>query len=381
MKKLSVVLIVLVALLAFGGTTAAQTPVFCGDLPPADCQILEAAQAAALEMTSASGTFNLELTITNIPDAPFKSLAFALEGSGQYAIDADLMKKYAGLQTDPSALMSDISQFGPMLADLLTGFTGQLNLKLSLPQALLSTLPAEGIRIPATLTTELRMVKGVGYINLSALAEAMPSAGIPSGWYGLELAKLVQNVFDMFAGSLDGAALSDFDPSTFTQFADPDLLGEFMTLKRLPDSEVDGQAVAVFEGTLDYTRLATSPMFREMMKQQFEAMDQAPTEAELDQALSMTAQIYQGLTFTFTQAVDLDEYHARQVTIDVGWDMTQLMQLAGESTTPAPFIGLKLTSSLADFNVPVSVAAPANAAVLTAEDAMQMFMSGMQGSF
>lgn len=381
MKKTMSLVMLLAALLAFGGAASAQMPVFCGDLPQADCQILESAQTAAMTMTSARAAFEAQLTVANIPDTPFKSLAFSLEGSGQYAIDAALMEKYAGLETDPAALLSDMSQFGPLVADLLTGFSGQLNLTLTLPSELLETLPSEGVQIPPKLSVELRMVDGVSYVNLSALAEAMPTAGIPGGWYGLELAKLLQNVFEMFAGSLDGAELPGFDPSALTQFSDPELIGEFMTLKRLPDAQVDGQAVAVFEGALDYTRLASSEVFKGLMRQQMEAMGETLSDAELNQMLDLVGQMYQGLTFTFTQAVDLDEFYPRQTTLDFQWDLAQMMAAIGEDSEAAPVIGLKLTSMLSDFNQPMAIKPPAGAAVLAAEDAIQMFMSGMQGSF
>lgn len=372
MKKLMLALIVML-LLAFGGAAQAQDiPVFCGGLSDADCQIVTASQQAMMDAQSASASLNMDLRIDNIPDMPVAALAFNLSGQGAYALDPALLAKYA--EADPMALLSDMTQLGTLMEEIFTAFSGQLSLTLTIPADLASQMSGGGMTIPEQLSVDLVMVDGIGYINLDQLAEALPGAGVPAGWYGLEIAKLFGDLFEMLAPMMgDMGSLPGMNMDSFSAFADPEFLNSYATIERLADSD----GAAVFKTTLDFAALMSNPNMREMMRQQMELQGQTMTEADLDMALGMVEQMYDGLAMDMLQYINLSDSYTRRIEINMAWDLTSLMGMMGESGGAAPVMGMKVAVDYADFNAVAPITAPEGAAILTAEDAIQMFMGGM----
>ncbi|MBI5671533.1 MAG: hypothetical protein HZC41_26375 [Chloroflexi bacterium] len=375
MKKMIVLLTVL--LLTIGGSAFAQLPPgFCGGLSEADCQLFTASTEAMAKLESASMDASLDLTVSNIPDAPFDSLAFNLRAEGVYHVEPGLMEKYAAMQSDPAALFQNLSQLPKLLEDLFAGFDGQMNLVLTLPDELVALAEQSETALPSTLAVDLMLVDGVGYINLSSLAEALPEAGIPSGWYGLEIAKLLGNVMEMSMSELEDLDMSGFDPSTFSQFYDPAFLESYLKLERLADSD----GAAVFQMTMDMAALMENPAFRDLMKQQMEATGQTMSEADVDAALEMVARMYEGLDMQAIYTINLNDSTMRGMDMTFNWDMASLMDAVGESAAAAPVITMNLSATYSDFNAAPAITAPADATVMTAEEAMQMFMGGMEAA-
>lgn len=376
------VLILLLALTASMVQAQDMPPVFCGSLSEADCGILQNSQRAVAGLSGATFNLNFDLNVDNIPDAPFNSLAINLSGVGAYAVDPTIMERMMALQGDPSAMFEDMAQLGQLLEDALLAFDGQVNLTLTLPAELLALIADEGMKLPENLSVELRMVDGVGYVNLSALAEAIPDAGIPSGWYGLEIAKLLNNVFTVLAPQMEDmmGEMPGFDPEMFTQFSDPSVFGDFMNIERLPDAQADGETVAVFKTTLDYVKLFSSPAITDMMKTQMEAAGAGMTEADLEQMMEMMREMYKGLTFEVTEYIGLADSYPRRLEMNFSWDLSSMMSAMGEMPAQAssPVLGATFTITYGSFNVPPAITAPENATVITAEQAMQMFMGSMQ---
>ena len=239
--------LLLVLLLVFGGVTAAQdqaTHVFCGDLAQADCDLLKQSQEAMTSLSSGTSDLELSMTITNLPDMPTDRLAFRVTGNASYAIDPALLDSIKGLQNDPAALFSSPDRFAQWMSDLVKGISGDLTLTLELPPELTSIT---GWKLPEdqTLSIGLRLVDGFGYANLEDVAAAMPDADIPPGWIGADLAALMETLMQQseFAGAMN------IDPSAFenymTGLQDPAEVSKFMTIERIEDTEVMGQAAAV----------------------------------------------------------------------------------------------------------------------------------------
>lgn len=373
MRKM--LILVTVLLLAVSGSAFAQLPEgFCGGLSDADCQIFTASSQAMLAQESGSLDMSLDLAINNIPDAPFDSLAFNLSGRGAYHVEPGLMERYAAMQTNPAALFEDMSQLPQMMEDLLGGFEGQLSLALTLPDEIVDMAAQSETAIPNTLSTELRMVDGVAYINLSSLAESLPQAGIPGGWYGLELARLIKSVMEMSMSELEDMDMSGFDASSFSQFYDAAFLESYIEIERLDDSD----GAAVFQMTLDMAALAESPFLRDMMQQQMEAAGQTMSEADIDEALEMVAQMYEGLDMQAIYAVNLSDNTMRSMDMTVDWNLASLMSAVGEDAAEAPALTMTFSANYSDYNAAPAINAPEDANVLTAEQAMQMFMGGAQ---
>lgn len=375
MKKLMSMMTLLLLLVALVVPASAQMPkAFCGDLSEADCAIFTAASESMLKQESASVAMNLDVNVSNIPDAPFNSLAFNLAGQGAYHIEPGLLEKYAALQSDPAALLKDMSQLGTMVSDVFNSFDGQMSLTLTLPDEVVKMAAQNKATIPNKLSVELRMVNGVGYINLSSLAESLPKeAGIPSGWYGLEIAKLMKNLMDITASQMKGMDMPEIDASAYSQFTDPAFLGSFMKVERLADSN----GAAVFQMTMNLVALADSPAFANMIKQQVEASGQKLTEADMKQAIEMVKKMYEGLDMKALYTINLADSTIRRMEMTMNWDLASMMSAVGESSAKAPVINVAFSADYSDLNAAPAITAPEKATVITAEQAMQMFMGGM----
>lgn len=388
MKKLLILLAVLLlavssAALAQEGTEEPGLPAtFCGSLSDADCGLLTAAHHAGMGLSSATVDLQANLDISNIPDAPFDSLAFQLNGDGAYSIDAEMLSTLQSMQGAPEAMLENMEAMPQMLEQAVNSFQGRLNLSLTLPEAVTSAGGDQ--EIPETLSVELRLVNGVVYVDLSALAESMPDAGIPPGWLGLELSRLIRSMMEMSLqqmdaqGGFEGMLPPGFDMETFSQFGAPDMLADFVTVERLDDADVDGAAVAAFRTTIDYGGLFSSEAFMNLMEQQMDASGETLTEADREEAMQMVQQMFQGMSFETTEYVDLDDNYVRRSETHFGWDLSSMMSVVGEDTGEgAPVINFDFTITYDDFNNAPAVEAPDDAQVLTAEQVMAMVFGGM----
>ncbi|MBI5671532.1 MAG: hypothetical protein HZC41_26370 [Chloroflexi bacterium] len=396
MKKLLILLAVLLVMVS--GVALAQEgqgeagsgdlpTVFCGTLADADCQILLASQQAMTGLTGATVNLVANLNISNIPDTPFDSLAFQLNGDGAYSVDAETMSTLQSLQGAPDVLLENMQELPQLLEEAVNSFQGQLNLTLTMPEELVSQAAGDQ-QIPDTLSVELRLVNGVAYLDLSSLAESLPDANIPNGWFGLELSRLLRSAMEesleqMDAqGGIQGMLPPGFDLSTFSRFSDPDVLGEFLTVERLDDDDIGGEAVAVFRTRVDYAGLMSSEAFQELMQQQMEAAGgETMSDADREQAMQMMQQMFEGLAFESTQYIDVDDNFVRRQQTTFNWDLQNMMSATGEDTSQgAPVINFDFTINYDNFNSAPTIEAPTAAQVITAEQAMALMFGGMMGS-
>jgi hypothetical protein len=374
-KYIRLILVMALLLIASGVITAQESdvPVFCGDLAAEDCDILTQAQQAALTLESASFDLNADFTISNIPDAPFDSLAFNLTGSGAYASDPSVMADLMEMQGDPSAMLENMEQLAPLFEQFFASLSGQLNLTLTLPSEITDMMSSGDMQIPEQLSMEFRMVDGIGYINLDQIAEAMPQMGVPGGWYGIEVARLIGMSFEQSLSQLDDAAMEGFDASAFSQFTNPEFIGQYATIERLEDED----GAAVFRTTFDYAGFVSSPEFRELMLSQMEATGEEFDEEELDEAMSMMETMFSDITLESTTYIDLETGFTRRMEASFSFDMTEMMAAMGEeSAAGAPAFDFSFSIDYSDFNDAPAVEAPEDVqTVITAEQLLQM--SGM----
>jgi hypothetical protein len=373
MRKVCLVFgLLLTLMLVFGIAALAQAPfVPCGDLSEADCSVLEAAQVAAMELHSGSTEFNLSIGISNIPDAPFENLNFNLSGTGSYAVDPALMDSMMALQSDPSALFADPEGFSRWFVDLMQGVSADMTLTLDLPPELIEALAAQDETIPQTLTLGLRLVDGFGYINLDNIAAALPDADIPPGWIGIDLATFMERSMDQsgFGGP------QTMDPEVFQNymqsFQNPEFINEFMSVERLTDTTVLGQAAAVFHYTFDYAALFQSQTFREMMLAQMEAVGEAMGEefdadaqAEMEEAMDMMGPMFEGIALEMRQVIGLEDYYTYTTEMHMVWDMSGLLAAVGEEMAgPAPIITFDMAVNNSSFNIEPQIIAPEDATI------------------
>jgi len=366
MRKLG--LIALLTMLCISGAAFAQTtmPVFCGDLSATDCTILTNSQTASKSLDSASFNLTVNTTITNGPEMQ-EPVTIGVTGSGSYSGIAAL---HAGdmtmMQTDPGAFISSVLQ----------NFDGDLTLTVNLPPEVVAQA---GAGTPNSLTLQLRLVDGFGYINFDTLKPLMSEMGSGmnfSGWGGLDLASLLkaalQQMPDMFNnmsgmnGMTNGADMS----ALMQQFSDPAFMSKFVTITRTDTGTGD---TATFETSVNLAALMAQPEFQDMMRQQMAAQGQTMQQQDMDQMMSMMTMMYQNMTVTVTEEIGLSDSFVHSIHGVVNFDtsamMTSMASMADVTPTPgaaepAPVVNIDFTLTYADFNSVAPITAPPNAAIL-----------------
>ncbi len=379
MRKLG--LIALLMMLCISGAAFAQTPmqVFCGDLSAADCTILTNSQSASKTLDSASFDLTVNTTISNVPDMQ-EPVTIGITGNGSYSGLAALHTgDMSMMQTDP----------GAFLTSLLTNFDGDLSLTVKLPPALVAEAGAD---MPSSLTLQVRLVDGFGYINFDTLKALMSDMGGMnlSGWGGLDLASLLnaalQQMPDMFdnMSSMSGMTNGMDMSSVMQQFSDPAFMGKFVTIKRTDAGTGD---TATFETSVNLGALMAQPEFQDMMRQQMEAQGQTMQQQEMDQMMTMMTTMYQNIIITVTEEIGLSDSFVHSIHGTVNFDTSAMMTAMSEmdsmdSSTatpgvaePAPVVNIDFTLSYSDFNSVAPITAPPNAAILPWQTLIGMDMA------
>jgi hypothetical protein len=240
-------------------------------------------------------------------------------------------------------------------------------------------MSSEEMTIPETLSVDLRMVDGFGYVNLADVAAAVPDADIPPGWVGVDLGSLVQ----MGMAQSDMSAMSNFDPEVFqaymSGFQDPSVYAEFMTVERVEDTTLaDGQAAAVFNFTFDYGAFFQSEMFQNMMQMQMEAiadmsgeeMD-ADAQAEMEEAMSMMGPMMEDINLTIREVIGMEDKYVYSTEVHMDWDMTDFMAMVEpDAEGAAPVFLFDLVVNNTGFNTAPAITAPEDAMILPLESMM-----------
>jgi hypothetical protein len=370
------ILSLILLLTALAGPTLAQdVMVFCGDLAEADCALMKEASAASFTLQSGTTDLDVKLSISNIPDTPFESLTFRLSGSGAYSIDPAILETMEAYQNNPAAMFADTQMFSAWFLELLKGISGKLNLTLELPAEVLAMMPSEDGSLPNNLSFGLLLVDGFGYINLDDVAAALPDAGIPVGWLGVDLATFMEMALAQSGFGGDSA----MDPEAFqaymNSFQDAEAMSAFMTVERLADTTVTGQPAAVFLTTFDYGAFFQSDIFQQMMETQMAVISAAAGEelsaadqAEMSAAISQMGPIFEAINLEIRQVIGLEDKYIHSTEMHMDWDMTSFMAMADpQADGPAPRFTFDLAVSTGDFNVPQDIAAPADAMIFPLE--------------
>lgn len=374
MRKL---LLVLVAMLLVSGSVLAQDvapEVYCGDLAEEDCAVLVQSQAAMTELSAVAFDLQIDVSVTGVPDMD-GPVVFALTSEGAYSGDPEV---FAMMSHPDMAAMQDPVAALTKAVEALRAFDADLSFTLSLP----SQLVAEDEDIPESITLELLLVDGLGYLNLEPLAPLFEngSSQVPSqGWLGLDIASLIEAVIEQNPEMFEDmtAEMGGFDPTMYAQFSDPTAFAQYATITRTDDGSGD---TATFDTTFDFAGLVQDPEFRALLEQQIEQQIEAQggdiDEEEFEAGFAASQMMLANSVLTATSTIDLTTGYQTSATFSMVIDTTELMAMAAEESDDVPevppVVTFNLALNLSQFNDVAEITAPAGAVVIPFESMLGM---------
>ncbi|MBZ0277395.1 MAG: hypothetical protein K8I60_14715, partial [Anaerolineae bacterium] len=200
MIRISVCLLLLVLLIAPAAAQDAVFPVYCGNLPEADCTLLENAYQKLFGLQS--GAFDLQVRMWyEQPGSQGDGQAFALSANGSFTdFDAGGFLPTSDRQAD--------------WLNMFRSFKGDAVITITLPES--AVMPGAAL----TNAAHLRLIDGQVYMDLDSLQP--PLGDGYSGWgaYPLDLTPRVQPTPDspyvvtlpLVLGLDAGQLLSEFEP-------------------------------------------------------------------------------------------------------------------------------------------------------------------------
>jgi hypothetical protein len=297
----------------------------------------------ALEST----TFSIEayINVSNIPDLPFEELSFNVSGGGSFAAET---AAFSGMM--PEHFLSGDMSFFPMMADMLRTVAADMTFTLEIPESLNALLHEDEQRLPDNVSLDFRMVDGVLYVNLADVVRAAPEATVPPGWVGLDIAELYSTMLPGMMENMPSVDMTRIMPM-MTTLMQPENLGRFMAVERLPDATVNGQPTAVFEIRLNYARMMDIPAFQEMLQGMVEQ------EADIEGTMEAVRAMYEGMTLVITKNVGLEDRLVYSTEVQMEWDFTSFAETA-------PQFSFNMLITEASFNDAPEVVAPEDAILL-----------------
>lgn len=368
MRRISLLLVCLLALMSIAGVAAAQDvpPTFCGDLAQSDCEILTQSAAAMSTLESAGFQFDMNFNMENIPDFPAGGLGMRLQGNGAYNVDHESLSP---LMLSPEALMENVDQLPQIMEDAIRAISADATLLMFFPDNMRAALSEEGTDLPQKAGLSAKMVDGMIYLNLNKLGALVEEADLPRGWFGFDLAGYYRNMLDEQVGSLTGNEFDDFDMESLSQLNNMDFLKEYMTLERVADATVDGESVAVFRSSFDMNALISSDALTEWITQQAETSGSTFTKTDLKEISTLLNAMFKDFNFEITQSIGQSDFFMRQMSFDLDWtlDIDELSSAFGESNAQhvEPItLGFHFTAGLNQFNAVEPITAPENAVII-----------------
>jgi hypothetical protein len=385
MKRFPTLILILALMVAFAAPTFAQTG-DCGDLSEEDCEILYASAEAMQGVTSGTSSIWVDAQISNVPQTPFRQLAF------DFSLDvtSSMNDEAAEMAMDLASAGGDMSMLAHHVSAILKGTAASVAMTTNFSDelvALLSTDP--NVAWPASVALNLAMGDGIVYIDLSTL-EAMMGEGA-EGWLGVDVDPFVQGALQEVAADPATGGVVVVSGSTtsggplFTQLGVLDPTGEvsqFLTIERLDDDEVDGEAVAVFSTGINWDAFVQSVYFEQLIATLLMQADEGamPTQAEIEQTVTIGRMfgpaLLENIQLELIEMVSLDSDYLVATDFTLFWDLNDLAMLAGMAGVEFEAEGdsvifVSIMTSNSDLNEDVTIDIPADAFIVPAEMLLQ----------
>ncbi|MEQ8677701.1 MAG: hypothetical protein RLP44_04175 [Aggregatilineales bacterium] len=347
-KRFSAFVLVFLLALSIAPLVSAQDNT-CYNLSAADCETINSASANTYTITSFNQTFSVDLNITGLevaamfaPEIP-GSISFNVDGSGPFVI-------LPGSEV-PVELALDMVVNSSMGVDSLSN--------VSVPFALVG----DYLYIPGTGETLGLPLSAFDDGDLPVVGELPSGAGVTN--------------FGSLLG-LDAMSVDSVNPSG------TDLTG-FINYVRLPDQDLMGQTMYPFQFNVDVDAILNSPDFMAMINSVSGML--GASGAEADPTVGIVLQLIPTLLagvdsdVVITQYVGANDNFIHKLTFDFGFaiDLGVLAGATGGDSAQIPPVNIDLTFDveLSDINQVSSVNAPANARLLSEEEARAFAEQGM----
>lgn len=395
MKRFFTLILVLVLMFAFTATTFAQD-MACGDLAAEDCDLLYASSEAMAGVTSGSQFVGIELQLVDVPQAPFSELSFDFSLDTSYSYSEEAAAAAMDLQgmdaAAISALYADTDALASTIGTILGGTSAEMTMTANFSEELVGLLAQPGMTFPDSITLNLVIVDGVGYLDLSTLEPLMAQGGMAgmSGWVGVDLVPLVDASLRQSAaqpGTMFVPVSGSSAGPLFTQLAAADPSGaltQFLSIERGED--VDG--AASFTTAIDWDAFVESPYFDQViasaLMQNAASTGMTPSQTEIEQTTTLARMfgpaLLEGITLEVTETIDPETNFLSSSEFVFDWDLSQLAamgDMTGMQISENAVVYLSIVTENSGINEPVEITAPENAFVVPAEMLNQM-MGGMQ---
>lgn len=322
LKKRVIVLVVaiLLAPLAIVQADTNDRPDLCGSLPQSDCQILLDNEDSWKSLTSLGFMFWMNMDVE-----ADEAMQLSMQGSGAFEIDAEANQTLIEMDENLSAV-----DVGALVELMLTSIEGEISFELS--------VSGGDEDLDAAMT--LLMKDGVVIIDAAALEELTGESMGGVEALGIDLNGAVGEMYGDI-GVMDLSGINEADEAEVAS----------TTITRLPDEELRGVAVAVFETTIDL-----ETFFSLVSVEEFAA---AAGDLDDTEDMQLLIDAMETHDISMREYIGLDDHYT--YLIDVSLDMT----LAGDvyELDSDGSIVMDMSMEVFDFNEPVEVEIPEDAFV------------------
>lgn len=373
--------------------------VFCGDLDDETCDLLHESQEVMLEVASYVGNSEISFSLQNVPGVPLKDASVTINAAQVTYLDPDYAAEMRDMMMGAKEAMQDdmkgfIEDYFAMTADLYNRLSFDIQMDIALSDDIAEFLSNEsGLDIPTELSLDMVLLDGVMYMNLDDIASALPEAGVPEGWIGMEIAKLMEEQMATSLDNMDSKEMQSQMASMSVALgmlnagsdeAIQEALNDIVIMERLEDGEVDGTEVAQVQGTVDFAALLTNETILGMIFDAIEASGQDVSQLdgmnpeEVAGMLQLVApMITQGIEWSQTQMIGLDDGLLYGQAIEMNWDMASVLQLAAmgmgggrpaKRAKDKPTFQLSAMLTQSDFDDAPEIVAPEDATIIPLDE-------------
>ena len=333
-KKLLVLMMLLIPFVGVQAQADTHGIDYCAILPQADCQILLNSEAVMEDVHALAFELSMELDVP--AEGTDEATTVTINGGGSISVDPDTLRDARDLAKEPEEMPEEMmGELPAMLDSFIAGIEGEISLNLK------TITDDETVEAPINLV----MKDGVFALDIASLGELSGETMEGMEWLGIDLDGAIENLManPETASQIDLASISRM------MGADKSDLTETMTITRLPDSEVNGVSVAVFETLIDYAAmLATADETEATLAEMYTAMGME--QAQIDELMAML----KGMNIAMRTYIGVADVYVHRIEVSL------LSEMALEKT----MMSVEIAIDLSDFNQPVDVEIPVEALVL-----------------